>query len=745
MEHALVGNHTGSIVIALLPAPQGILPPQAAAAGATCVVSSDGRPLGGIIIHNPSLILNLHPVSLRNVLLHEALHVLGFVGPTLSAHGLTSSDETKVVAPGVVAHVRSHYGCHQADGLELEAEGSAGTASSHWESRRVGSEAIMAPQLQASTSSPLWPKVSDVQPPPERSAPGVPVLTQFTLALLGDLPWYRSHPENLPRASLSFGSALGCSFLESSCWEPHTCPSVCAPSGTAPGTCPESPSPLTDSCHMPQGQAPSFCPPATRCLERTEPSQAVTGSCLPVRCGQTRGATMYVAVSTPRSPFPHIHLQCPTTGSPASPTSLRLPGGDGHLACPHPSSAASYCSDPSLHQPDAWPTLLSVTGPSPRLSSTGSSLLTLTGALFNASLSVFLSFTPPASTSSLLESAGISSFIVPCQNIRVTSNTSATCTLPNLNSRLVTDALLDVQISVAAVPINADASVAGPMLSSALDIEYSPGSPLEAVRESVLETFGATGPGSPAMIGLYLAGVLVLAFMLWSVFLVCVKDHRSARPPAYAPASFGTKLVHEHSVVGIYVCYPSDPFAPITRAVSLVLATNVVLLYSHLTHAVFESHAGTGSLLVLVCLLGVPLGEVMNGALAWLVRVQPHRGARMLLAAVADVVAAILAATLLVLNVVLLAVPILVSRDRLDPRSQNVMVSTLCVILADLGVCEPLLVAIKYWIWGETRVYVGFPQTSSSVAPKPFVPRHRPTTSDRTATDLAPSDESVDV
>ena len=246
------------------------------------------------------------------------------------------------------------------------------------------------------------------------------------------------------------------------------------------------------------------------------------------------------------------------------------------------------------------------------------------------------------------------------------------------------------------------------------------------------------------MIGLYLAGVLVLAFMSWSVFLVCVKDHRSARPPAYAPASFGTKLVHEHSVVGIYVCYPSDPFAPITRAVSLVLATNVVLLYSHLTHAVFESHAGTGSLLVLVCLLGVPLGEVMNGALAWLVRVQPHRGARMLLAAVADVVAAILAATLLVLNVVLLAVPILVSRDRLDPRSQNVMVSTLCVILADLGVCEPLLVAIKYWIWGETRVYVGFPQTSSSVAPKHFVPHHRATRSDRTPADLAPSDESVD-
>ncbi len=47
-----------------------------------------------------------------------------------------------IVLPKVVEYARQYFGCPNITGVELENEGSFGTAGSHWERRILGDEVI---------------------------------------------------------------------------------------------------------------------------------------------------------------------------------------------------------------------------------------------------------------------------------------------------------------------------------------------------------------------------------------------------------------------------------------------------------------------------------------------------------------------------------------------------------------------------------------------------------------------------
>ena len=47
---------------------------------------------------------------------------------------------TKLITPRVVEKAREHFNCNTLDGVELENQGSSGTAGSHWEKRLFDNE-----------------------------------------------------------------------------------------------------------------------------------------------------------------------------------------------------------------------------------------------------------------------------------------------------------------------------------------------------------------------------------------------------------------------------------------------------------------------------------------------------------------------------------------------------------------------------------------------------------------------------
>jgi leishmanolysin len=151
---------------------------------------------------------------------HEASHALGissslfpnFVdfdtgapypggGPTVqrtlrSPEGLEHA-VTLMVTPTVVAAARIHFACDTLEGLELENQGAAGTAGSHWERRLLWNEYMTG------------------------SSSRVSVFSNLTLALFHDSGWYRAnftHAELLP-----WGYRGGCAFASRRCssWTPE--------------------------------------------------------------------------------------------------------------------------------------------------------------------------------------------------------------------------------------------------------------------------------------------------------------------------------------------------------------------------------------------------------------------------------------------------------------------------------------------------------------------------------------------
>jgi hypothetical protein len=111
------------------------------------------------------------------------------VGGDLDRVGNTSR---MLVTPNVVSVARQHFGCPTLAGVELEDDGGAGSAGSHWEERQMMSEYMVA------ASNPWAIRI---------------VKSSLTLALLQDSGWYKV--DYAAADILRWGYRQGCQFLNS--------------------------------------------------------------------------------------------------------------------------------------------------------------------------------------------------------------------------------------------------------------------------------------------------------------------------------------------------------------------------------------------------------------------------------------------------------------------------------------------------------------------------------------------------
>ncbi len=168
----------------------------AAWAGA-CQNDQNGRPIVGRANFGPKyLVWNdsqpLQQLSVINTVTHEILHALGISGnrflnkSTISIRGKTA---TIVSSPTVLAKAREFLNCPTLQGMEVEDEGGAGSAGSHWE-RRIVRDEIMC-------------------------GSGGPALSPITLACLQDsgnyiVNWTAAE-------AMAFGKDAGCDYVNFMC------------------------------------------------------------------------------------------------------------------------------------------------------------------------------------------------------------------------------------------------------------------------------------------------------------------------------------------------------------------------------------------------------------------------------------------------------------------------------------------------------------------------------------------------
>ncbi|GLI62855.1 hypothetical protein VaNZ11_005584 [Volvox africanus] len=151
--------------------------------------------------------------QLTAVLTHEMIHALGF---TDSMYNLTRrADGTArplsellqpsnvggkqvqvLVSPSVRDAARAHFACPSLSGAQLEEEGSAGSAGSHWEYTHYQGEVMVASTTFAADGTP-------------------PVLSNLTLSYLDDTGWYVTNRS--AAGLLSWGAGAGCLLPSSTC------------------------------------------------------------------------------------------------------------------------------------------------------------------------------------------------------------------------------------------------------------------------------------------------------------------------------------------------------------------------------------------------------------------------------------------------------------------------------------------------------------------------------------------------
>ncbi|PWV05671.1 putative surface protease GP63 [Trypanosoma cruzi] len=164
--------------------------------GVPCALRSGGRPAVGALNFGPQHISSRQDLS--RAVAHEIAHALGFsvqlfaeskmVTKLSKIRGksnvlVVSSEKTREVT-------RKHFNCDRAPGMELEDEGGAGTAQSHWE-RRNAKDEIMA------------------------GVAGIGYYSAMTMAAFEDLGYYRANwgMEEV----MGWGRNTGCDFLEEKC------------------------------------------------------------------------------------------------------------------------------------------------------------------------------------------------------------------------------------------------------------------------------------------------------------------------------------------------------------------------------------------------------------------------------------------------------------------------------------------------------------------------------------------------
>jgi hypothetical protein len=172
--------------------------------------NTTGRPVAGYVGFNKLMdFAQKNAMYYQSLLVfHEVNHILSFnaslfeefVDSSNNRIPLSSVVTTSTVngvsrnllsTPKVVAAAKKHFGCNSLTGVELENQGGAGTAGSHWEFR------VMAGDYMIGESY------------------GENVISDITLALMEDSGWYTVN--YYTGGLFRFGKNQGCDFLNTKC------------------------------------------------------------------------------------------------------------------------------------------------------------------------------------------------------------------------------------------------------------------------------------------------------------------------------------------------------------------------------------------------------------------------------------------------------------------------------------------------------------------------------------------------
>ena len=169
------------------------------AAGTPCLTINNNKPIVGIVEINKNLSLEKTNFKyyMKTLLFHEFSHVLAFHPKLFKILNLTTTENidgqqyTYINSPKVLEKAKLHFGCDNIKGVQLENDGGDGTAGSHWDSRYMLGDYMMATDY------------SDI------------VLSDISLALFEDTGFYQVN--YYTGGLFRFGKNQGCAFLEKKC------------------------------------------------------------------------------------------------------------------------------------------------------------------------------------------------------------------------------------------------------------------------------------------------------------------------------------------------------------------------------------------------------------------------------------------------------------------------------------------------------------------------------------------------
>ena len=170
-----------------------------AAATACVAISETMEPKMGVIMINPNLDFSYTNSErfLTMLFLHEISHVLIFHQAFFFSLNMISEQQKNgetiyyIKTPNVLKKAKLHYNCNSITGIPLENYGGAGSAGSHWESRYLLGDYMIATD---------YPEI---------------VISDISLAVFEDSGLYKVN--YYTGGLFRFGKGEGCNFLEEKC------------------------------------------------------------------------------------------------------------------------------------------------------------------------------------------------------------------------------------------------------------------------------------------------------------------------------------------------------------------------------------------------------------------------------------------------------------------------------------------------------------------------------------------------
>ena len=196
---------TADIVLIPVILPQSKLGENVLAAAGACLITTDAtkRPIAGMLLLGEGYDFSNDNADeyLHMLLLHEITHVLVFDNSLFPYYytnkqvykevNLRGEKKNIIVTPKVKEQARRHFGCDSLEGVEIESQGGAGSAGSHWEARTMLGDYMISTDYD------------DV------------VISDITLALFEDSGWYKAN--YYTGGLFRFGKDQGCDFIKEKC------------------------------------------------------------------------------------------------------------------------------------------------------------------------------------------------------------------------------------------------------------------------------------------------------------------------------------------------------------------------------------------------------------------------------------------------------------------------------------------------------------------------------------------------